>query len=200
MPRHVVARRKHHPVRNVLLVCLLAVLVYAVCAAVSLYRVYRSVQSARASYEVVEQEISSGNLGDALQGTQSLCSAVGAVGDETDTWVWVVGEYLPWLGQDVSVARGLSDVSDELCNDALLPVVQQSAGITSGTSTVSGALDAVSSASEVVSTCSQELSGIGTSHFSQLNEARESLSEAVSQMDAVLGSASSMLSALGSFL
>lgn len=190
MARYVVAQRRSHPIRNVLLFLLLLVVIYAICFGISLYRVNSELQEAQDAYQNVQQAVSSGQLSSAVGDVRTLCSATSSIGDEANTWVWVVGEYLPWLGEDVSVGRGLADVSDRLCNDALLPVVDQLEGILTGSGSISNTTSAISSASETVSSCSQELQSLGTSHFAQLNQAKDELSKTVSMVDGLIGSAS----------
>lgn len=197
MARYNIVRRRHHPIRNILLVLLAIVLVYLGFAGVSLYGIYEDGQTAQAAYQQAEQSLSSGDVGSAVTSLRRIAQAAADVGDEADSWVWVVGEHIPWIGEDVTVGRGLAHVSDSLCNDALLPVVEQYEGITSGSGSVGGAVSAYSSASDAVSSCSQELAGLGTSHFSQLNDAKDKLSQVVSLAGTSMDSVSSILSSLG---
>lgn len=198
MAQHVVARRKSHPVRNVLLALLLMVLVYVACAGFSLYHIYEDAQTAQATYQQLQQAISSGQTSDVLDDTRSLCSTAADLNDQASMWVWMVGEHIPWIGEDITVGRGLASVSDTLCNDVVLPIVEQYEGVTSGTATVTTAADALASAQSAASSCSNQLSSLGTSHFSQLNDAKASLSQAVEVASASLGSVSGIISALGS--
>lgn len=196
MPRYTVVRRRHHPLRNILLILLLAIVAYAACCAYSALRIYNDAQDASAAYQHAEQSLSSGDISSAVADVRTLSAAASDVGSEADSWVWIAGEYIPWVGEDVSVARGLAHVADSLCNDALLPVVEQYEGATSGSGSIGSAADAVSSAAQAVAACQEELDGLGTSHFSQLNDAKSELSQAVSAASGGLGGVSSVLGAL----
>lgn len=200
MTRYNVVRRRYHPIRNLLVVILVALIVYVACAGYSALRIYGDVRDAQSAYQHAESAIGSGDVTSAIADVRTLSTAAADVGDQADFWVWVVGEHVPWIGDDVSVARGLAHVTDDLCNDALLPVVEQYEGVTSGTGSVSGAADAVTSAASTLTSCQRQLSELGTSHFSQLNEAKDKLAQAVSAVSDGLGGVTSAISALGSLV
>lgn len=197
MPRYTVVRRRHHPIRNLLIILLLAVLVYVGFAGYSLYKIYDDAQSAQSAYRNAEQALSSGDVTSAVNDVRTLSSAAADIGDQADSWVWVAGENIPWIGEDITVGRGLAHVSDSLCNDALMPVLDQYAGITSGKGSLSDAASAVDSASSTITSCEQQLNGLGTSHFSQLNDAKSKLQEAVGAVGGSLTGVSSAINALG---
>lgn len=197
MARYVVDRRRHHPIRNLLVVILLALVAYVACAGYSVMRIYGDVRDAQSAYQHAESSLGSGDVTSAIADVRSLSTAAADIGDQADFWVWPVGEHVPWIGEDVTVARGLAHVSDSLCNDALLPVVEQYEGATSGAGSASGAADALTSAATAVTSCQQQLDGLGTSHFSQLNAAKDELAQAVSAVGGGLGGLSSAISALG---
>lgn len=200
MARYTIVRKRHHPVRNVLVVLLVALLVYIGCAVFSLCHAYEDVQAATTAYQQMEQQLSSGDLRSLTSSTDSLATAVSNLDGETSSWVWAVASYVPWIGEDVSVARGLASVGDDLCANALQPAVREYAALSSGSASAADAASTLQGAATTVSDCDQRLAVLGTSHFSQLNEAKDRLSRATSALDGTLGSVSSLVSALSGLL
>lgn len=197
MPRYTVVRRRHHPIRNLLVVLLLALLVCVGFAGYSLYKVYDDAQTAQSAYRNAQQAISTGDVSAAVDDVRTLSASVADIDAQGNSWVWVAGENVPWIGEDITVGRGLAHVSDSLCNDALMPVLEQYAGIASGKGSLADAAGTVASASNAISSCNQELSSLGTSHFSQLNDAKSKLQEAVGSVGGSLTGVASAINALG---
>jgi|GEM_PF-2176767 len=205
------SRRKHHLVRSLVIVVVLAVVACVAVLGVSAAQVYSKSLEARTQFSTLSQELSSGDVDGAQSTASELRTTVKDINDQLDWPVWQLVEKIPGLGIEVSTARTLASTAATLVDDAITPVMEDVATLqddgaiaSDGTVDTSGVisnpidtaalLSSISSAETVVNSCSETISSLPTSNIPQLESAREAMASGLASADGTLGGYSTQLS------
>lgn len=208
--------RKGHPVLVFLIVLLVLVCLvgaYALALVNSGKRAIASAQSMEAAVQHVEDAVSAGTANFAVirSNGQQLTRAASDLRQETDGWVWQVGTYIPVYGQDVAAVRTLAQAADDLCTDAVTPVLDALPGsdfstlglldqASEGLEAIDRLTDIMPDVVDAVHAATVKVDGIGTLHIGQLNGAVQKIREPLDELDATLTNASDVVSELTSAL
>ncbi len=194
-------RRKSHVGRTVALVILVVVLVLACGAAFVGVRLSGSVQTAKAQASQLVSDAralqadvgtaGAASIGDALSsGADELSDDLAALRQTIGTPEWTLASNLPVYGADVSAARSLVDLGEDLVTDVLKPAAQTLQdhplkdafvnGSMDGAS-VSAYCDLVTAITPRVSQLADRASALSAPHVTQVNEAIQEVSDALSK-------------------
>ncbi len=195
-------KRGRTPLFVALGVVIALVAVVAVCGVVLFGSVQRVMAEASTLSSTVNelQDAVSNKDADALQScTDSLRDSVDALQSELDGPLWNLVSFIPGIGSDITGARTLLSVADDLISDALEPVSNTLAlypfdtlmsGSSINTETLQQYCSLVSQVAPAIETASERISSLDSFHISQLNDIVEKLEEP-------LATASELLDAYG---
>lgn len=206
------SRRRHHPVRNLVIVVVLAVVVCAAVLGVSAAQVYSTSSKASTQLSTLSQELASGDVDGAQSTASELEATVRDVNDRLDWPIWQLAEKIPVLGTEVSTARTLASTATTLVEGVIAPVMKDvstlradgviasdgtisASGVISNPKDTASLLSSISSAEKVVSSCSETVSSLPASNIPQLESARKEMISGLASTNDVLGGYSSKLSA-----
>ena len=128
----------------------------------------------------ISDDLKNGN-GDELNSTvQGMASEVSSMHAKTSGPLWVAASYVPVLGDDIRVARGVVEQADNLMQNALMPVVQSLQGVSLSTLLQDGTVDvqtlesvsaALSQAQPVVEQASEAIEALPQAHIGKVRDA-----------------------------
>lgn len=205
------SRRKHHLVRNLVIVIVLAVVAYAAVLGVSAAQIYSKSFEARTQFSALSQELASGDVSGAQSTASELEVTVKGIDDQLDWPIWQFAEKIPVLGTEVSTARTLASTATTLVEDALSPVMKDvsklredgviasngtvdASGVLSNPIDTASLLSSISNAKKVVSSCSETVSSLPTSNIPQLESARKEMVSGLTATNGTLDGYSTKLS------
>ena len=166
---------------------------YAAVLGMSAYRIHGWVSQATTSYEAFEQSFDAGNYESARNAIDKVAQNVANISKEAHSWYWDLVNKVPYLGEDVTCAQQLSNIADNLANNALLPVLNNAESALNDLSQVSGVIQALTNARNVVSMCRSDFEQLPASHFARLNDLATQLQNAVVNTDDVFNKLSVVL-------
>lgn len=159
------------------------VVVYGVCGAL-VYRdamdVLDQSKDVMAQAATISDDLKNGN-GDELNSTvQGMASEVSSMHAKTSGPLWVAASYVPVLGDDIRVARGVVEQADNLMQNALMPVAQSLQGVSLSTLLTDATVDvktletvsaALSQAQPVVEQASEAIEALPQAHIGKVRDA-----------------------------
>lgn len=182
--------KRHHPIRNILILLLIAVLVVGGFAVESMMRVSSTLGSASTYATQLQTAASSGDLASARSALSGLMDDIETLDSVSQEWEWTVIEHVPYIGDDVKAAKTMVDVMDKVDTDALAPALDAYDKLGSADTTDEEKVDAATDLAEslknaqtVIEESEQELSAAPASHFPQLNNLSQRLSSSLSAVD-----------------
>jgi len=204
-------RRKHHIVRNLVIVIVLAIVACAAVLGVSAAQVYSKSLDARTQFSTLSQELASGDVGGAQSTASELEVTMKGINDQLDWPIWQFVEKIPVLGTEVSTARTLASTATTLVEDAISPVMKDvstlredgviasdgtvdASGVISNPIDTASLLSSISSAEKVVSSCSETVSSLPASKIPQLESARQEMVSGLASTSGTLDGYSTKLS------
>lgn len=177
----------HHRGRRIAAIvgAVVAVLVVAcgVCGAI-VYRdamdVLDQSKDVMAQAATISDDLKNGN-GDELNSTvQGMASEVSSMHAKTSGPLWVAASYVPVLGDDIRVARGVVEQADNLMQNALMPAAQSLQGVSLSTLLTDATVDvqtletvsaALSQARPVVEQASEAIEALPQAHIGKVRDA-----------------------------
>lgn len=167
------------PVRVALWAVLAALVAYLALLGQSYLAIRDGIANASASYEDMLGAVSRADYDAALEAATSMTREMEAVQAQTAREIWGIPARLPVIGADVRMGRTLAAAGLYACEGALLPVCESGAALLDGDGTTaedfSNFLQALEDAGGVTAECEDLVGSAGDSHFSNLNDARDSL-------------------------
>lgn len=119
--------------------------------------------------------------GDELNSTvRGMASEVSSMRAKTSGPLWVAASYVPVLGDDIRVARGVMEQADNLMQNALVPAAQSLQGVSLSTLLTDGTVDvqtletvtaALSQALPVVEQASEAIDALPQPHIGKVRDA-----------------------------
>ncbi len=212
-----VPKKKGHPVRNTFIVILLFVLVFGGFAGFTGYRLYNSAKVVKADASKVMTEISdlkdqilAENPDQANATAKDIAKRSENMKQETSSWEWTVGSFVPVYGSDIAKVKELANVFDDLADEAIVPLVSEVSQISlkslisDGTINVelaARAVNAVNDAAPIIEKSAAKLDKMGTAELEQVNgplvKAREKLDKLNTATQFVAGIAPTFTDMLG---
>lgn len=194
--------KRHHPVRNILVLLLICVLVLVGFAAESMMRISKTVGSAEASATQLETAASAGDLTGARSALSSLTSDMDELSSETNEWIWSVVEKVPYIGTDVTSAKTMVSAMEKVNTEALEPVLAEYDKATAADATADDRLEAAAdlaaslqSAQAILDEGRSEIASAPASHIAALNDLKTKLESSLSAVDSNLQTLNSTVSA-----
>ena len=194
-----VQKKKGHPVRNTLIVILLLLLVIGGVGGFTGYNLYQSAKTVKADAAVVMTDISdlksqllSDNPSQANATAADIAKRAQNMKKETSGWEWTVASYVPVYGGDVAKVKELSDVLDELAQDAVVPLVGEVSQVSLKNLFVDGGINveyakqmvgAVASAAPVIDKCTTKIEAMGEAKLDQVNEPLKKAKDALGKLN-----------------
>lgn len=179
-----------------------AIVAYGGVMAYSVHRVNALFSDAKAAYAQMKTNLEAQEYTDALENARSAATLTEEASAQMEGWQWDVAAVLPVIGTDVQAARSLGNISNDLSQGAVIPVLDSWDSLASSEVIVNGQVNllkipaaiaqvknlvqALSSASETVDDCKERMAGVPESHFDTLNESAATLSEAINSADEAL--------------
>lgn len=195
-------RKKHHPIRNIFLLLLVAVLVLAGFAAESMIRISKTVGSAEASATQLETAASAGDLTGARSALSSIASDMDELSSESDEWIWSLVEKVPYIGTDVTSAKTMVSAMEKVNTQALQPVLAEYDKATATDATAEDRIQAASdlaasleSAQTILEEGRSEIASAPSSHIDALRDLQTKLESSLSAVDSNLQTLNSAVSA-----
>lgn len=128
----------------------------------------------------ISDALKNGN-GDELNSTvQGMASEVSSMHAKTSGPLWVATSYVPVLGDDIRVARGVVEQADNLMQNALMPAAQSLQGVSLSTLLTDATVDvqtletvsaALSQAQPVVEQASEAIEALPQAHIGKVRDA-----------------------------
>ena len=128
----------------------------------------------------ISDDLKNGN-GDELNSTvQDMASEVSSMHTKTSGPLWVAASYVPVLGDDIRVARGVVEQADNLMQNALMPAAQSLRGVSLSTLLTDATVDvqtletvsaALSQAQPVVEQASEAIDALPQAHIGKVRDA-----------------------------
>ena len=128
----------------------------------------------------ISDDLKNGN-GDELNSTvQGMASEVSSMHAKTSGPLWVAASYVPVLGDDIRVARGVVEQADNLMQNALMPAAQSLQGVSLSTLLTDATVDvktletvsaALSQAQPVVEQASEAIEALPQAHIGKVRDA-----------------------------
>ena len=178
-------KKKGHPVRNTLIVLLLIIIVIGGVGGFTGYTLYNSAKQVRSDASAVMSDISdlkakiiSDDPSQATATAADIAKRASNMKAETSGWEWTVASYVPVYGSDVAKVRELSNVFDDLAQNALVPLMGEVSQISLKNLFVDGGLNveytqrlvnAVDSAAPVIERCANTVENMGEANLEQVN-------------------------------
>ena len=132
-----------------------------------------------AQASTISDALKNGN-GDELSSTvQSMASEVSSMHAKTSGPLWTAASYVPVLGDDIRVARGVVEQADNLMQNALMPAAQSLQGVSLSTILSDGNVDiqtletvtaALSQAEPVVEQTSEAIDALPQAHIGKVRD------------------------------
>ena len=159
------------------------VVVCGVCGAL-VYRdamdVLDQSKNVMAQAATISDDLKNGN-GDELNSTvQGMASEDSSMHAKTSGPLWVAASYVPVLGDDIRVARGVVEQADNLMQNALMPAAQSLQGVSLSTLLTDATVDvqtletvsaALSQAQPVVEQASEAIEALPQAHIGKVRDA-----------------------------
>lgn len=195
-------RKKHHPIRNIFLLLLVAMLVLAGFAAESMIRISKTVGSAEASATQLETAASAGDLTGARSALSSLTSDMDKLSSESDEWIWSLVEKVPYIGTDVTSAKTMVSAMEKVNTQALQPVLAEYDKATATDATAEDRIQAASnlaasleSAQTILEEGRSKIASAPSSHIDALCDLQTKLESSLSAVDSNLQTLNNAVSA-----
>lgn len=128
----------------------------------------------------ISDDLKNGN-GDELNSTvQGMASEVSSMHAKTSGPLWVAASYVPVLGDDIRVARGVVEQADNLMQNALMPAAQSLQGVSLSTLLTDATVDVktletvsavLSQAQPVVEQASEAIEALPQAHIGKVRDA-----------------------------
>lgn len=128
----------------------------------------------------ISDDLKNGN-GDELNSTvQGMASEVSSMHAKTSRPLWIAASYVPVLGDDIRVARGVVEQADNLMQNALMPAAQSLQGVSLSTLLTDATVDvqtletvsaALSQAQPVVEQASEAIEALPQAHIGKVRDA-----------------------------
>ena len=128
----------------------------------------------------ISDALKNGN-GDELNSTvQGMASEVSSMHAKTSGPLWIAASYVPVLGDDIRVARGVVEQADNLMQNALMPAAQSLQGVSLSTLLTDATVDvqtletvsaALSQAQPVVEQASEAIDALPQAHIGKIRDA-----------------------------
>lgn len=128
----------------------------------------------------ISDDLKNGN-GDELNSTvQDMASEVSSMHTKTSGPLWVAASYVPVLGDDIRVARGVVEQADNLMQNAFVPAAQSLQGVSLSTLLTDATVDvqtletvsaALSQAQPVVEQASEAIDALPQAHIGKVRDA-----------------------------
>ena len=208
--------RKGHPFLVFFIVLLVIVCLvggYALALVTSAKRAMTSAQTMVAAVQHVEDAANAGTLSISMlrSNGQQLMRAAADLRSETAGLVWQIAEFIPVYGQDVAAVRTLAGVADDLCANAVTPILDalpdsnfSQLGIvdqaTAGLEAIGKLTDVMPGVVSAVQDADAKVDGIGTLHIEQLNSAVEQIRKPLDKVSSALTSADDLVSGITDML
>lgn len=135
-----------------------------------------------AQASTISDALKNGN-GDELSSTvRSMASEVSSMHAKTSGPLWTAASYVPVLGDDIRVVRGVVEQADNLMQNALVPAAQSLQGVSLSTLFSDGNVDvqtletvtaALSQAEPVVEQASEAIDALPQAHIGKVRDAAE---------------------------
>lgn len=133
-----------------------------------------------AQASTISDALKNGN-GDELNSTvQGMASEVSSMHAKTSGPLWTAASYVPVLGDDIRVARGVVEQADNLMQNALMPAAQSLRGVSLSTLLTDATVDvqtletvsaALSQAQPVVEQASEAIDALPQAHIGKVRDA-----------------------------
>ena len=179
-----------------------AVIAYGAFMAYSIKQVNACFAQAQSSYAQMQADVEAQEYANALEDARTAATSTSEAATLMEGWQWNVAAVLPMLGTDVQAARSLGSISNDLSQDAVLPVLESWDSLINNGAITNGQLDilkiptmitqikelfgALTNASALVDDCKVRVDAVPESHFDSINESRTMLSEAITSADEAL--------------
>lgn len=133
-----------------------------------------------AQASTISDALKNGN-GDELNSTvQGMASEVSSMHAKTSGPLWTAASYVPVLGDDIRVARGVVEQADNLMQNALMPAAQSLQGVSLSTLLTDATVDvqtletvtaALSQAQPIVDQASEAIEALPQAHIGKVRDA-----------------------------
>lgn len=177
----------HHRGRRIAAIVGAVVAVLVVVCGISGALVYRDAmdvldqsKDVMAQASTISNALKNGN-GDELSSTvQSMASEVSSMHAKTSGPLWTAASYVPVLGDDIRVARGVVEQADNLMQNALMPAAQSLQGVSLSTLLTDATVDvqtletvtaALSQAQPIVDQASEAIEALPQAHIGKVRDA-----------------------------
>lgn len=128
----------------------------------------------------ISDDLKNGNDDELNSTVQGMASEVSSMHAKTSGPLWVAASYVPVLGDDIRVARGVVEQADNLMQNALMPAAQSLQGVSLSTLLTDGTVDvqtlesvsaALSQAQPVVEQASEAIEALPQAHIGKVRDA-----------------------------
>lgn len=128
----------------------------------------------------ISDDLKNGNDDELNSTVQGMASEVSSMHAKTSGPLWVAASYVPVLGDDIRVARGVVEQADNLMQNALMPVAQSLQGVSLSTLLTDATVDvktletvsaALSQAQPVVEQASEAIEALPQAHIGKVRDA-----------------------------
>lgn len=177
----------HHRGRRIAAIVGAVVAVLVVVCGISGALVYRDAmdvldqsKDVMAQASTISDALKNGN-GDELNSTvQGMASEVSSMHAKTSGPLWTAASYVPVLGDDIRVARGVVEQADNLMQNALMPAAQSLQGVSLSTLLTDATVDvqtletvtaALSQAQPIVDQASEAIEALPQAHIGKVRDA-----------------------------
>jgi hypothetical protein len=188
--------KRHHAGRVILIIVLVIVALVGAFG----YALYHSAKIVANDASTIQSTTSSlvsslesGDTSTLKSSTDTIVTAAEEMHAETSNNLWAIASHLPYVGQDVSNVIELSDISYDLCNNALRPLSSSLSGFSLNSLISDGHIDVESlqSLADAISEVAPEIDDATTRadalQDGNIEQVNEVISKVKTQLDSVNG-------------
>lgn len=133
-----------------------------------------------AQASTISDALKNGNGDELSSAVQSMASEVSSMHAKTSGSLWTAASYVPVLGDDIRVARGVVEQADNLMQNALMPAAQSLQGVSLSTLLTDATVDvqtletvsaALSQAQPVMEQASEAIEALPQAHIGKVRDA-----------------------------
>jgi len=185
-------------VRVVLLVLLFLVLLFGVCGALTLSSaksVKEDAQTMTSQLSTLKQAFKDNDSAALKQTALDASETANHLNNTVHGIPWTVSSFIPFIGNDIRCAQTLGEVAQDLTDNALVPITNNSdvlnlstlfADSKVNTDALSSLSQSVEQAAPVVERCAEKVSAMPTPMTSQVKEAVDKIKDPLVEADATI--------------
>lgn len=134
----------------------------------------------------LKNDLQSENSEALVSDAQKLNTQIASLKEEVNSPLWIIGSFIPMLGEDISAGQKLINVASNLSEEVLMPISSVLADYPLNTIYKDGNIngdalnllcDTLANAAPTIAESAQTVDGIGTVHIGQINQLTEKLKD-----------------------